>query len=117
MLFCVISHVIVHLRVGHELEITMVLACPVLKPHSSSGDASRMQGKQVSCILSTEGLTHRAEPENGHVVRQDGEVILVVNTTWAHNEEALPVAKGCLERKAVTVLNDTGCHTVIVRQI
>ncbi|KAH6935630.1 hypothetical protein HPB50_007093 [Hyalomma asiaticum] len=62
-----------------------------------------------------------AGPEKGYVVLRDGEKIPIVNTMstcmpTAYKIGTLPTAKGFFEGKSVTVLRDTGCNTVVVRE-
>ncbi|XP_037526097.1 uncharacterized protein LOC119403222 [Rhipicephalus sanguineus] len=72
-------------------------------------------------MLSTPETTEATGPEKGYVVLQDGETIPIVNTTstctpTVSDIGTLPVVKGFLEGKSVTVLRDTGCNTVVVRE-
>ncbi|KAH7957556.1 hypothetical protein HPB52_020052 [Rhipicephalus sanguineus] len=66
-------------------------------------------------------LPRRRDQKKGYVVLQDGETIPIVNTTstctpTVSDIGTLPVVKGFLEGKSVTVLRDTGCNTVVVRE-
>ncbi|XP_040068602.2 uncharacterized protein LOC120841708 [Ixodes scapularis] len=75
---------------------------------------------QASCLWTTSRNGEVTEPEDGFVTLKNGDKIPVVNSAVGHPPkclvENLPVVEGDMGGQKITVLRDTGCNTVVVRQ-
>ncbi|XP_040067218.1 uncharacterized protein LOC120840675 [Ixodes scapularis] len=75
---------------------------------------------QASCLWTKSRNGEVTEPEDGFVTLKNGDKIPVVNSAVGHPPkflvENLPVVEGDMGGHKITVLRDTGCNTVVVRQ-
>ncbi|KAM7288160.1 uncharacterized protein ISCGN_031849 [Ixodes scapularis] len=75
---------------------------------------------QASCLWTKSRNGEVTEPEDGFVTLKNGDKIPVVNSAVGHPPEFLvenlPVVEGDMGGHKITVLRDTGCNTVVVRQ-
>ncbi|KAH7935727.1 hypothetical protein HPB52_012970 [Rhipicephalus sanguineus] len=97
-------------------------ACSPVHGHNSDKySAGRGDRCEASCMVSGERNEEKAAGNAEYVVLRDGEKVPVVNTAVSRsvvleNIENVPIVKGFMNQRPVTVLRDTGCDTVVVRQ-
>ncbi|KAH7952095.1 hypothetical protein HPB52_018373 [Rhipicephalus sanguineus] len=97
-------------------------ACSPVHGHNSDKySAGRGDRCEASCMVSGERNEEKAAGNAEYVILKDGEKVPVVNTAVSRsvaleNTENVPTVKGFMDQRPVTVLRDTGCDTVIVRQ-
>uniref|UniRef100_L7LYC0 CCHC-type domain-containing protein n=1 Tax=Rhipicephalus pulchellus TaxID=72859 RepID=L7LYC0_RHIPC len=91
---------------------------PVHGHDSEQYSAGRGERSEASCLVSLERTKAKPAENQEYVILKDGEKVPIVSTivSRGHSED-MPVAKGFLENCPVTVLRDTGCDTVVVRQV
>ncbi|KAM7281314.1 uncharacterized protein ISCGN_006396, partial [Ixodes scapularis] len=75
---------------------------------------------QASCLWTKSRNGEVTQPEDGFVTLKNGDKIPVVNSAVGHPPkflvENLPILEGDMGGHKITVLRDTGCNTVLVRQ-
>ncbi|KAH7976328.1 hypothetical protein HPB52_012015 [Rhipicephalus sanguineus] len=97
-------------------------ACSQVHGHNSDKySAGKGDRCEASCMVSGERNEEKAAGNAEYVILRDGEKVPVVNTAVSRsvvleNIENVPIVKGFMDKRPVTVLRDTGCDMVVVGQ-
>lgn len=92
-----------------------------LYSNGAKNPSGEVNSREALCLISEDRAGAEAAHDSGYVMLGDGEKVPVISTTVSPGirpgtSDNLPLVQGLLNKCPVTVLRDTGCDTVIVRQ-